>query len=85
MDLRQLPRAALAAALRGGTGGWGQVGSSTDHVRYALPRPAASRRRCSCGCGGRATHSGMANGVCLVGGCEMGVARWVKTGSLKPR
>lgn len=78
-ELNKLSRAALAAAMRGGTSGWGTVGSSTDHVRYA--EPIKSRKKCLCGCGGKKTHAGMANGVCLTSGCELTIRRWVKTGS----
>lgn len=81
VDLNNLSRAALSAAMRGGTDGWGQVGS-TEHVRYAEPVPSTSRRRCSCGCKRRATHYGKANGVALGIGCEMSIRRWVKTGDI---
>lgn len=64
--------------MRGGTDGWGQVGS-VEHVRYAQAAPSTSRRRCPCGCKRRATHLGMANGVALVNACELAVRRWVKT------
>ena len=80
MDINKMPPAARSAAMRGGTDGWGQVGSAADHVRYALPVLGRSRRRCSCGCGRRATHRGMANGVCLTTACELAIRRWVKTG-----
>ncbi len=66
--------------MRGGTENWSAHGSSREHVRYALPAPPRSRRRCSCGCGRRASHRGMANGVCLLSGCELSIRRWVKTG-----
>lgn len=81
-DLKSLSRPALAAAMRGGTAEWGKVGSSTEHVRYCEPNPKA-RRRCPCGCGNRASHKGLANGVCLTSGCELAVRRWVKTGSIR--
>lgn len=83
MDLTKLPRAARSAAMRGGTAGWGSVGDSRKHVRYAEPGDPKSRRRCSCGCKRRATHIGMANGVGLVTACELAVRRWVKTGHTK--
>ena len=85
MDLNKMPKAERAAAMRGGMDGWGQLGSSVCNVRYALPAPGTSRRRCSCGCARRATHRGMANGVCLTTACELAIARWVKTGRLQPR
>ncbi len=82
-DLNKLSPAALRAAMQGGTEAWGQIGSA-DHVRYAekLP-PLKSRRRCHCGCGGRATHAGMSNGVGLTRACELGIRRWIKTGSCR--
>jgi len=77
-DLKTLSPAALSAAMRGGTNRWGQWGSQDDHVRYAEPMESRSRRRCSCGCKRRATHKGMANGVCLRSGCDLSIRRWVK-------
>lgn len=77
-DLNKLSPSALAAAMRGGTQEWGLHGSAIDHVRYAEPVPAKSRRRCHCGCKRRATHNGMANGVALTDGCELAMARWVR-------
>ena len=85
MDEIKMPKAERAAAMRGGMYGLGQMGSSACNVRYALPVPANSRRRCSCGCMSHATHRGMANGVCLTTACEFAIARWVKTGRLQPR
>lgn len=80
VDLTKLSPAARSAAMRGGTENWGTHGSSTEHVRYTLPVRSTSRKRCSCGCNQRATHLGMANGVCLFCGCELSVRRWIKTG-----
>lgn len=85
MDISKLAPAERSAAMRGGTDGWGQIGSSVEHVRYAMPVKPTSRRRCCCGCKRRATHLGMANGVCLTTACELAIRRWVKTGNLKPR
>lgn len=84
-DLSKLSRSALSAAMRGGTDGWGEVGSSKDHVRYSEPleRRPGRRKTCWCGCGRPRTHRGMANGVALTSACELGIARWVKTGSVK--
>ncbi|MGF7131936.1 hypothetical protein P3T40_003419 [Paraburkholderia sp. EB58] len=84
-ELNKLSRQALSAAMRGGTDGWGQFGSSVDHVRYSEPmkkRPGRPKR-CWCGCGNARTHLGKANGVALTSACELGIARWVKTGSVK--
>lgn len=59
-------------------GGWGQVGDERM-LRYMKAAPN-KRRRCRCGCGGAETHVGFANGVALMGGCEMRVRRWVREG-----
>lgn len=83
MDIGKLPKAARSAAMRGGTDGWGQIGSAAEYVRYALPTEPRSRRRCTCGCKRRATHKGMVNGVCLRGGCELSIRRWVKNAALR--
>jgi len=85
-DLNKLSARALAAAMKGGTAGWGVVGSSHDHVRYSepLPKRRGRRRTCYCGCGNPVTHAGMANGVALTNACELGIARWVRTGEAKP-
>lgn len=81
VDLRTLPQKALAAAMKGGTEAWGTYASASAHVRYSQPVRPQSRRRCYCGCNRRATHAGMANGVCLTTGCELTIARWVKWGT----
>ena len=47
-----------------------------EHNRYL--EPYQSRRRCHCGCKGKVTHRGMANGIGLMWGCELTVRRWVK-------
>lgn len=78
VDLNKMTKAERSAAMRGGTAGWGQIGSSTEHVRYALPVHSTSRRRCSCGCKRRATYKGMVNGVCLRSGCDLSIRRWIK-------
>jgi hypothetical protein len=43
-----------------------------------------AEKTCWCGCGNPRTHAGKANGVALTTACELGIARWVKTGSVKP-
>jgi hypothetical protein len=81
--LNALSSAALSAAMRGGTADWGRWGSATDHVRYADPWPREHWRRrrvCRCGCGKRVTHTGKANGIALMSGCEFLVRRWVRDG-----
>lgn len=79
-NLNDLPPAALAAAMQGGTKAWGTIGSVDRHVRYAVQASPRKRRKCYCGCGQRASHRGMANGVCLMAGCELRVRRWVRDG-----
>lgn len=59
---------------------FGIHGCSSFHKRYMQPVPRRSRRHCTCGCKTRATHSGMANGVCLITGCELSIRRWVRNG-----
>lgn len=86
VDLNTLQPSALRAAMKGGTSAWGVIGSSADHVRYAEALPKINaRRKCNCGCGGKATHLGMANGIGLMRGCQLSMARWVKTGFSKPQ
>ena len=80
VDLNNLSPTARSAAMRGGTDSWGRYGSALDHVRFAEPIYPRARRRCHCGCKKRATHTGMANGVALMHGCELAVARWVRDG-----
>jgi hypothetical protein len=63
---------------RKGTDVFGTHGSAFEHHRYFEPIDPRSRRRCICGCRKRATHRGMANGVCLITGCELSMARWVR-------
>lgn len=79
--LNNLSKAALSAAMRGGTDGWGKVGSATDHVRYCEPQLPSKRKKCRCGCGQRASHRGMVNGVCMTIGCELRIRRWVRDGT----
>lgn len=79
-DLNKLSPAALKAAMTGGTQGWGQRASASEHVRYMEPVRPQSRERCYCGCKSRATHGGYANGIILASGCELSMTRWVKRG-----
>jgi hypothetical protein len=79
-DLSKLTPAALQAAMRGGTDGWGQRGSMVDHVLYVEPQDArrGHYRKCRCGCGRRAKFRLMANGVCMMEGCELSMRRRAK-------
>ena len=76
-DVEERERARAAAR---GQADWGRHGSSDEHRRYVQPVSTTSRRRCSCGCGQRATHLGMTNGVALTAGCEMSMWRWASRG-----
>lgn len=76
--LLDLSQSALKAAVIGGVEEWGQRASVFDHYLYVEPIDSRSRRRCHCGCNKRATHRGMANGICLSQGCELSMMRWAK-------
>jgi hypothetical protein len=84
-ELNKMAPSELRAALKGGTEAWGQWSSAESHVRYSQSAPPKSRRRCLCGCKRGATHLGMANGVALMSGCELVVARWVRGSSTTRR
>lgn len=61
------------------SGDFGIYGSINHPNRYAVKiEGRRGRRKCHCGCGKMSTHSGRANGVALMSGCELTVARWVK-------
>lgn len=80
VDLKTLSPAALQAAMTSGTDGWGNWGSAAHHALYSEPIRKGLRRKCRCGCGRWSTHSGKANGVALITGCEFSVAMWVRDG-----
>lgn len=56
------------------------VAKETDPRRFvAIRDKRRTRRRCPFNqCVGQTTHSGFANGVCLMQGCEFHVRQWVK-------
>jgi len=54
------------------------VANAMTDPRTMRPVQPRSRRRCHCGCKRRATHTGCANGVAMMTGCELSVRRWVK-------
>lgn len=60
--------------------GIGRYGSAVAHQRYMQEINNRSRKNCHCGCEKRATRIGMANGVCLVVGCELYIRRWLRDG-----
>jgi hypothetical protein len=45
---------------------------------HPLPPQYRNRRACHCGCGKRATHVGVADGIALMDGCGWSVRRWAK-------
>lgn len=78
VDLNDLSKAALSAAMRGGLDGWGALAMEDRHVRYQEPVNPKSRKMCRCGCNRRATKMGMCNGIALRVGCDFSILRWVK-------
>lgn len=64
---------------------WGELGTVNEHQRYSREAPFESRKLCSCGCKQQATHLGMANGICLMTGCEETVKRWVRGAQVKQK
>lgn len=77
-----VPTAAEVRARLLSPGGFGMYASATEHHRYAQLLPGRHRngRRCDCGCGGKASHAGMANGLALTSGCEWSMRRWARDG-----
>jgi hypothetical protein len=78
-DDRPTVRERWAAATA--TGGWGEVGSDW-HPRYAKPNPTNRRHCLRCMRRQhltRASHTGFANGVALMTGCEFHVTQWVRS------
>jgi hypothetical protein len=82
IDLNNLSPEALKAAMKSGTEQWGNWGSARHHELYVQINK--SRRKCHCGCGGRQSHGVFANGVILMGGCELlcrrAAKRWKEIG-----
>lgn len=83
VNLQKLSQPALSAAMRGGTEGWGEYGSINEHVLYAEPQNARHGHylKCRCGCGKKAKWRLMANGLCMMEGCEFSVRRSAKPAS----
>lgn len=60
-------------------GEWGTYGNAAAHTRYAKQiTTRGGRSKCDCGCGGRVTHTGMANGLGMTSGCEWSIRQWVR-------
>ena len=76
------PSRAALRARAASPGGWGQVADARTGPRYSelLPGRFRNRRRCYCGCGAKASHVGMANGLGMTSGCELSMRRWVRDG-----
>jgi hypothetical protein len=72
VSIRDETRARLASP-----GRWGEEGNAAAGPRHVAEAPDR-RRRCSCGCKGRTTHVGYANGCAMTSGCELYVRRWVR-------
>lgn len=47
-----------------------------------LPGRFRNRRKCYCGCGGKRSHGGYADGIAMTGGCEWSMRYWVNHGQL---
>lgn len=75
-----IEREETKARLAGRIGDDGTRWGSERGSRSMIQAPSTSRHRCSCGCGGRASHVGLGDGLALMGGCEMHVRRWVRDG-----
>jgi len=42
--------------------------------------PYKSRRKCTCGCEQKKTHTGFSGDLPLISGCELSIRRWVRDG-----
>lgn len=76
---RRIEVEATHAQLAGCFGTDGTRVGTADGRRSIAPSPRA-RRRCCCGCTGRATHVGLGDGLAMMSGCELTVRRWVRDG-----
>lgn len=65
----------------------GVVADATNGERSMklLPGRWRNRRKCYCGCGGKSSHGGYANGVAMTSGCEWAMRYWVTHGQLPTR
>lgn len=62
----------------------GVVGDAINGTRSCalLPGRFRNRRKCFCGCGGKQSHGGYADGIAMTGGCEWAMRYWVTHGQL---
>lgn len=62
----------------------GVVGDAINGTRTCalLPGRFRNRRKCFCGCGGKQSHGGYADGIAMTGGCEWAMRYWVTHGRL---
>lgn len=79
-DQAVLTAEATRAAVAGKFGADGTRSGSVDGHRSVVTGPARRRRKCPCGCGTRATHIGLGDGIALMSGCQLSVHRWVRDG-----
>lgn len=83
-DRRTMEREGAKARLAGKVGDDGTRWGSVSGSRSMVSAPSTSRRRCSCGCKGRATRVGLGDGLALTEGCELSMRRWVRDGYGRP-
>lgn len=83
-DTATLRRERIKAFIAGLIEPTGVRSGSVRGSRSIIETDPKSRRRCSCGCGKRATHVGLGDGLALTIGCEMKVRRWVRDGYPDP-
>ena len=55
--------------------------SAKEKWNRSMRKAPNKRRKCYCGCGGRATHIGLGDGAGMMRGCELTVRRWVRDGA----
>ena len=79
-DEATIARENLKAGLAGKIGSDGTRFGSVDGSRSMVNCLPRSRRRCGCGCKGKAAHVGLGDGMALMMGCELRVRRWVRDG-----
>ncbi|MCT7372675.1 hypothetical protein [Mycolicibacterium llatzerense] len=81
---RPEPTAATPTPAGGFIPSGGFVGDAINGTRTCaqLPGRFRNRRKCFCGCGGKQSHGGYADGIAMTGGCEWAMRYWVTHGQL---